>query len=68
MSTSTVIRPVEDTIPVEDTAAGVFGRSRHLSDRPHEQVVFCEDAATGRVMRVSSPYALNPAGTARRGR
>ncbi|MFD6675190.1 Glu/Leu/Phe/Val dehydrogenase [Rhodococcus zopfii] len=47
MSTSTVIRPVEDTIPVEDTAAGVFGRSRHLSDRPHEQVVFCEDAATG---------------------
>ncbi|MFD6894430.1 Glu/Leu/Phe/Val dehydrogenase [Rhodococcus sp. NPDC060086] len=42
MTTSTVARPT-----VTDPALGVFGRSRCLTDRPHEQVVFHEDAATG---------------------
>lgn len=56
MSTSTVIRPVEDT------TSGVFGRSRRLSDRPHEQVVFCEDAATGlRAIIAIHSTALGPA-------
>ena len=56
MSTPTVIRPLEDT------AAGVFGRSRNLSDRPHEQVVFCEDAATGlRAIIAIHSTALGPA-------
>ncbi len=56
VSTSTVIRPVEDT------TSGVFGRSRRLSDRPHEQVVFCEDAATGlRAIIAIHSTALGPA-------
>jgi len=45
-----------------DTADGVFGRSRRLSDRPHEQVLFHEDAATGlRAIVAVHSTALGPA-------
>ncbi|MGN5240648.1 MULTISPECIES: Glu/Leu/Phe/Val dehydrogenase dimerization domain-containing protein [unclassified Rhodococcus (in: high G+C Gram-positive bacteria)] len=42
MTTSTIVSPT-----ATDPALGVFDRSRRLTDRPHEQVVFHEDAATG---------------------
>lgn len=42
--------------------SGVFERSRRLSDRPHEQVVFHEDAATGlRAIVAIHSTALGPA-------
>ncbi|MFF0282529.1 Glu/Leu/Phe/Val dehydrogenase [Rhodococcus aetherivorans] len=57
MTTSTLARSA-----TSDAPAGVFGRSRCLSDRPHEQVVFCQDAATGlRAIVAIHSTALGPA-------
>jgi valine dehydrogenase (NAD+) len=42
VTTSTVSRPTST-----EPSLGVFGRSRRMTDRPHEQVVFHEDAETG---------------------
>lgn len=44
--TTTIAAP-PTTPPDAAAVPGVFGRSRRLSDRPHEQVVFHEDAETG---------------------
>lgn len=41
MSTPTALRPTDSTV------RGVFERSHVLSDRPHEQIVHCEDPDTG---------------------
>ncbi|NEW51023.1 Glu/Leu/Phe/Val dehydrogenase [Nocardia cyriacigeorgica] len=44
------------------TDAGVFGRSQELSARRHEQVVFCEDDATGlKAIIAIHSTALGPA-------
>lgn len=44
------------------TPAGVFARSRTLSTRGHEQVVFCEDAASGlKAIIAIHSTALGPA-------
>lgn len=57
MTSSTLDRPA-----VSDVPPGVFGRSHRLSDRPHEQVVFCQDAATGlRAIVAIHSTALGPA-------
>lgn len=68
MSISTAPRTIADTASVEcaasteNAAAGVFDRSHRLSDRPHEQVVFCEDAETGlRAIIAIHSTALGPA-------
>ncbi|WP_455901164.1 Glu/Leu/Phe/Val family dehydrogenase [Rhodococcus gordoniae] len=56
MTTSIAAHP--DTGP----ASGVFGRSRRLTDRPHEQVVFHQDAETGlRAIVAIHSTALGPA-------
>ncbi|MEU5842263.1 Glu/Leu/Phe/Val dehydrogenase dimerization domain-containing protein [Rhodococcus sp. NPDC047139] len=48
--------------PDAGSVSGVFGRSRRLSDRPHEQVVFHEDAETGlRAIVAIHSTALGPA-------
>ncbi|MEZ7236952.1 Glu/Leu/Phe/Val dehydrogenase dimerization domain-containing protein [Rhodococcus sp. GXMU-t2271] len=47
---------------LDHAPTGVFDRSRRLSDRPHEQVVFCQDAATGlRAIVAIHSTALGPA-------
>ncbi|MDX5455965.1 MAG: valine dehydrogenase [Rhodococcus sp. (in: high G+C Gram-positive bacteria)] len=47
---------------LDHAPAGVFDRSRRLSNRPHEQVVFCQDAATGlRAIVAIHSTALGPA-------
>ena len=44
------------------TALGVFGRSREVSARSHEQVVFCEDAKSGlKAIIAIHSTALGPA-------
>ncbi|WP_016931895.1 Glu/Leu/Phe/Val dehydrogenase dimerization domain-containing protein, partial [Rhodococcus sp. R1101] len=48
--------------PDAGSASGVFGRSRRLTDRPHEQVVFHQDAETGlRAIVAIHSTALGPA-------
>ena len=47
---------------LDHAPTGVFDRSRRLSDRPHERVVFCQDAATGlRAIVAIHSTALGPA-------
>ncbi|WP_418345027.1 Glu/Leu/Phe/Val family dehydrogenase [Rhodococcus pyridinivorans] len=49
-------------LPEFTTSDGVFGRSARLTDRPHEQVVFHHDAATGlRAIVAIHSTALGPA-------